>query len=187
MNTFKNLFFFVLVAGFFTFTSCGDDDVEVPNEEEVITTLNFILTSAAGDAVTMKFLDLDGDGGNDPVITNGTLKANTAYTGAVTLLNEAESPAENITEEVQEEDAEHQFFYSTSLSDLTVVYTDMDADGNPVGLSTTVTTGAAGTGTLKVTLKHEPAKSAEGVSGGDITNAGGETDIEVVFDVTVEE
>ena len=37
-----------------------------------------------------------------------------------------------------------------------------------------------------ITLRHEPAKTATGVSGGDITNAGGETDIEVVFDVTVE-
>ena len=37
-----------------------------------------------------------------------------------------------------------------------------------------------------MTLRHEPAKDASGVAAGDITNAGGETDIEVTFDVTVE-
>jgi len=75
----------------------------------------------------------------------------------------------------------------------------MDADGNPVGLSSTLTTGAAGSGTLTVTLRHEPMKSATGVTlrhepmksatgvaDGDITNAGGETDIEIVFPVDVQ-
>ena len=36
-----------------------------------------------------------------------------------------------------------------------------------------------GHGQFTVTLRHEPDKSAQGVSAGDITNAGGETDIEV--------
>ena len=35
-------------------------------------------------------------------------------------------------------------------------------------------------------LRHEPDKSAAGVSSGDITNAGGETDIEVSFNVIIE-
>ncbi|HBK71516.1 MAG TPA: type 1 periplasmic binding fold superfamily protein, partial [Flavobacteriaceae bacterium] len=35
-------------------------------------------------------------------------------------------------------------------------------------------------------LRHEPNKSASGVSDGDITNAGGETDIEVIFNITVQ-
>jgi hypothetical protein len=38
---------------------------------------------------------------------------------------------------------------------------------------------------LKITLRHEPNKKASGVVGGSITNAGGETDIEVSFDVEV--
>jgi len=37
-----------------------------------------------------------------------------------------------------------------------------------------------------VTLRHQPDKGAIGVSDGDITNAGGETDIEVLFDVIIE-
>jgi hypothetical protein len=40
--------------------------------------------------------------------------------------------------------------------------------------------------TIRVTLIHEPMKSAAGVSSGDITNAGGETDIEVGLPVVVQ-
>ena len=64
--------------------ACGEDPV-APNEEELITTLNLTLTPVAGGAaVVLTFQDLDGEGGNDPVITNGTIAANTNYnaTGA---------------------------------------------------------------------------------------------------------
>ena len=40
--------------------------------------------------VVLSFTDLDGDGGNAPVINGGTLQANTTYTGTIDLLNEAE-------------------------------------------------------------------------------------------------
>lgn len=169
--------------------SCGDDDEDpmIPEEEEVITTLTYTLTAATGATVTLTFQDLDGDGGNDPTITGGTLAANAMYTGSLELLNESESPSEDITEEIAEEDAEHQFFFDTNISGLTVSYADEDGNGDPVGLTSTLTTGEAGSGTLTITLRHEPDKSGSGVSGGDITNAGGETDIEVTFPVTIEE
>lgn len=185
----KNLFLLALLAtGLLFVTSCSKDDPEVPNEEEVITTLTYTLTpQGGGNAVVLSFKDLDGDGGNAPVISSpNTLAANTTYTGAIVLLNETESPAEDITEEIMEEDDEHQFFFSSTVGGLSVAYGDQDGDGNPVGLSTTLTTGAAGSGNLTVTLRHEPNKGGAGVSGGDITNAGGETDIEVTFAVSVQ-
>lgn len=167
--------------------SCEKDDPVIPNEEEVITTLNYVLTSTTDQSmVTFSFQDLDGDGGDTPVVSAGTLDANTTYTGEVTLLNEQESPAENITLEVEEEDDEHQFFYTSSVSGLSIAYADQDADGNPVGIATMLSTGDAGTGTLTIILRHEPNKSGSGVSSGDITNAGGESDIEVTFNVTVQ-
>ncbi|MFT6148889.1 MAG: hypothetical protein ACJAUH_001575, partial [Saprospiraceae bacterium] len=86
----------------------------------------------------------------------------------------------------EEEAEEHQFFFQTTLNDLEVIYDDQDADGNPIGLTTTVTTGNSDTGTITIILKHEPNKSAAGVINGDITNAGGETDIEVTFGVDVQ-
>jgi hypothetical protein len=139
-----------------------------------------------GTAVVMSFRDLDGDGGDAPVITGATLSANTSYTGTLDLLNEAETPVEVITEEIEEEDDEHQFFFQTNIAGLSVSYEDQDGDGNPVGLATSLTTTDAGSGTLTIILRHEPEKNAAGVKDGDPTNAGGETDIEVSFPVDVQ-
>ena len=41
-------------------------------------------------------------------------------------------------------------------------------------------------GNLKITLRHRPQKNAEGVASGNITNAGGATDAEVIFPVAIE-
>ena len=186
MNISKYNFLFILLAGIFTFSSCGDDP-QPEDPEEVITTLIYTLTPVSGgNNVVLTFRDIDGDGGNAPDITGGTLATNTVYQGAITLSNESEDPAEDITAEVRDEDLDHQFFFSSSLSDLNVTYSDTDPNGNPIGLATSVSTGAAGNGTLTVILRHQPDKNAAGVRDGEILNAGGETDIEVIFDVTVE-
>lgn len=169
------------------FISCGDNNPEIPVTPEVITTLNYTLTpTGGGTAITLSFVDLDGDGGNAPVITGGTLNANTTYTGTLELLNESLSPIEDITLEIEEEDEDHQFFFQSNIVGLAINYADQDADGNPVGLTSTLTTGTAASGNITVTLVHEPMKSAAGVSDGDITNAEGEIDIEVSFPVNVE-
>ena len=59
-------------------------------------------------------------------------------------------------------------------------------NGHPIGLQIKMTTGMATTGMLTIILRHEPNKDATGVSDGDITNAGGETDIEITFDIDVQ-
>ncbi|WP_040278579.1 hypothetical protein [Psychroserpens damuponensis] len=184
MKNLKSIFAIALIS--IAFVSCSsDDDAPAPvNEEEIITTLTATLTTA-GSTITLTSQDLDGDGPDAPVINvSSPLVSNTTYTGSLDLLNETENPAESITEEIEEEDDEHQFFFSSGL--VSTTYADMDEDGNPVGLLFTVTTTDAGTGNLTITLRHEPAKSAEGVSNGDITNAGGETDISVTFPITVQ-
>lgn len=184
----QQLFLFLTISvGLLFITGCDDDDDIIVNDEEVITTATLTLTPAAGGTpAVFSFLDLDGDGGNAPVITSADLVANTTYNASITLSNDSETPAEDITAEVQEEDDEHQFFYAISSGlNLTVDYADEDGDGNPVGLLTTFTTGDASTGNFTVTLRHEPNKSGTGVSDGVIDNAGGETDIEVEFDVVI--
>ena len=180
-----NYFLFALLT--ISFISCDPDDPEDVNEEELITTVTYTLSPTSGGSdVVLSFQDLDGDGGNDAIIVGGTLASNTTYNGSLTLLNESEDPVEDITEEVQEEDDEHQFFFQVDNLDLAVQYADQDGDGNPIGLLSTVTTRGAGNGSLTVILKHEPEKDAAGVSSGDITNAGGETDISVTFPVTIQ-
>lgn len=181
-----------LTASFFLFfallfTACEKDDPVIENEEEVITTLTYTLVpDNGGTTVTLSFKDLDGDGGDSPVINGGTLAANQTYTGSVVLLNEQESPAEDITAEIKEEDEEHQLFFQTTVNGIAVGYSDQDADGNPIGLQTTLSTGAAGSGSLTVILRHEPNKTATNVMDGDPANAGGETDIEVTFPIDVQ-
>ena len=187
MKTIKYIFLSILSLALFTNCSNDDDnnDPEPINEEEVITTLKLTLVpQAGGDTITFTTQDLDGDGPNIPVVTvSGDLVAGSSYLGTVQVLNELENPAEDITLEVLEEDEDHQFFYTFSNnSDVSVTYTDQDENGNPVGVSFMLSTNAASTGdTLTVILKHEPNKTAQGVSDGDITNAGGETDAEASF------
>ncbi len=186
MTKFKTILATMFVATLLV-TSCKKGDPVIPNEEEVITTLIYTLTpNGGGSDIVLSFRDLDGDGGNAPVITGGTLATNTTYSGVLKLMNEQEDPAENTTDEIWEENKDHEFFFQSTISGLSVSYDDQDADGNPVGINTTLTTVDAGSGTLKITLRHQPNKFAEGASEGDITNAGGETDIEVTFDVDVQ-
>ena len=171
-------------------TSCSDDDdggsPEPINEEEVITTMTVTLTDPNGTTKQFQVTDDDGDGPNAPQKTADDLDANTVYAGSVEFLNKLEDPAEDITEEVAEEDEEHQVFYEVSGGlNVDVEYLDLDPNGNPVGLEFELTTGDASTGNLTVTLVHEGDKDAPGVSEGDPTNAGGETDISATFDVVI--
>ncbi len=177
---------FALCLSTVIFSSCSDDDNPVPvNEEELITTVRLVLEPAnTGSQVVFQSVDLDADGPNPPDNTiTGTLVAGVTYTGTIQFLNEIESPAENITVEVLEEADEHQVFYTvTGNSGSVFTYNDMDEDGNPIGVNVSFNSGVAGTGnSLTITLRHEPNKAADGVSDGNITNAGGETDIETTF------
>lgn len=186
----KNLKLIALLAIPVLFsTSCSNDDDNAPvNEEEVITTVRVTLVGG-GQTIVLESRDLDGDGPNAPVLTpigGGILVAGTTYEGSTTFLNELESPAEDITVEVEEEGDEHQVFYQIASSLGTVTYTDEDINGDPIGLNFTLVAGTSGTtGNLTVTLRHEPIKSATGVANGDITNAGGSTDASVSFPIVV--
>jgi hypothetical protein len=169
-----------------------DDPITPPTtgpveEQELITTLAVHLHSLDGTQhLHLSFRDLDGDGGNPPMIDLDTLTANTIYEVHVELLNESVNPVIDITEEVEEEGDLHQFFYQVDNANLSITYDDQDVNGRPIGIHTTWTTGDVSTGSLKITLRHEPDKAADGVSQGDITNAGGDTDIEVELPLTIE-
>tara|TARA_R110002072_G_scaffold23949_1_gene81831 strand:+ start:12594 stop:13148 length:555 start_codon:yes stop_codon:yes gene_type:complete len=168
------------------FVSCSNDDdtPEPVNEEEVITTLTVTLApNGGGTPITLQTRDLDGDGPNAPVVTvSGDLATGVVYNGTIVLLNETETPPEVITEEVEAEAEEHQFFYTTGGGlDVTTAYSNFDTNGNPLGTEFTLTAGAASSGTLTFTLRHEPTKPNTGLG-----DAGGETDIAAVFNVTVQ-
>jgi len=187
MKTIKNLAIIAFFAT--TFIACSNDDDPIPvNEEELITTVTATLVpQGGGTTITLVNKDLDGDGPNLPETTvSGNFATNTSYTGTLSILNETVSPADNITLEIKEEDKDHQFFFSFTNSIATATYGDVDGDGNPVGLEFNLETSASGSGNFTITLRHEPNKLGSGVSSGDIANAGGETDVQVTFGITVE-
>ena len=183
MKTMKNISFYALLS--IAMIGCSDDDSapEVINDEELITTVILTLTQESGDQVVLTTVDLDGDGPDEPETTVvGNFAENTQYTGAVQFLNETEDPAEDITEEVIEEADEHQVFYTISEGlNITTTYVDFDSNDNPLGVNITLETGEASSGSLTVTLRHEPVKPNDGLD-----SAGGETDIATSFDVTIE-
>ncbi len=168
--------------------ACDDDDPAPINPEELITTVNIELTPDSGPVITLQSQDLDGDGPNAPVITvSGDLAANTVYQGTAEFLNETVSPPEDVTAEIRVEASDHQVFYTPGGAlDVTTTYQDQDANGFPVGLEFELNTGAASSGNLTVTLRHEPVKDATGVSDGDITSAGGDTDLDQTFSLTIQ-
>jgi len=190
MKNLKSIQTIKLLAIFFmssiVITSCSsDDDGGGENDDELITTVVLTLTNDANaaDVVTMTFTDLDGDGGQDAIYTPAvsTLTANATYSGSIQLWNATENPPEDINEEIEDEADEHEFFYTNSAG-LTIAKTDTDLDGNPLGIETTVTTGAANTGSLNVVLRHEPTKPNNGTA----ADAGGSTDVSVSYSVNVQ-
>jgi hypothetical protein len=185
MNTLKFLTSLVFVSIFFVSCSNDDDSPEIVNEEEVITTMTITLTPVGGgEDVILQTKDLDGDGGNDPIITptQATLIAGKTYNGSIVLLNETEEPAENITEEVEEEDDEHQFFYTISGDlDVNTAYANFDGNGDPLGTEFTIIANSASTGSINFTLRHEPTKPNNG-----LVDAGGSTDISTTFSLEVQ-
>jgi hypothetical protein len=187
MKLIKNIVILVYISSIFAACS-SDEDPVIINEEELITTVRATLIPEGGGAeVILESVDLDGDGPNEPTIeVSGTFNPNTMYAGTLKILNEAESPAEDITLEIMEEDEDHQFFFSFTNDIATATYDDEDSNGNPVGVQFNLLTGAAGSSGFTIILRHEPDKAAADVNTGDITNAGGSTDVQVTFNITIE-
>jgi hypothetical protein len=180
---FLNWMIVILLLSIFS-TSCSKDEEEdLGNEEELITTLRLTLRETGSATVKVfEFKDPDGTGGNpptkfDPII----LSPSKNYTCTIEVLNESVSPVENITAEIIAESDDHQFYFEPAGVNIFVINLDTDTQGLPLGVSSTWNTGAASNGTVKITLKHKPgAKLA-----GDLVNKG-ETDIEVNFTAQVQ-
>ena len=169
-----SFFCFIISPVLLISLSCKKDP-ETPNSTEQITTLIYTLTPVSGGGSTVIYTsrDLDGDGSNPPVITysgdgGDTLATGVDYVGSIELLNELTNPVTNITEEVEGVAEDHQFFYTINGLNASINYADLDDNGFPVGLLTTISTAGPGIGTIMITLIHQPQKDAPGVSHGNI-------------------
>lgn len=190
------------VISFGMLAACGGDDGGSSNENEVITTviLNFAPTS--GSTITVTFNDPDGDGGQAPTVDPVNLTPDN-YTLTVQFQNRLVTPAEEITDEVRDEQNFHLLLFTGSAvvgpattnatGPLMQSYADMDGNGLPVGL-TNALVASAGTGQLTVTLRHMPPEeppvksstTVNEVKTGGVDSIGGSTDAQVSFMVTVQ-
>lgn len=184
---FKSYLTLALAGSLLAFTSCDDHDHEPHDHEgELITTVTLTMTpQGGGTPVTATYRDIDGPGGDAPVMTpaNVVLQAGTLYNTTIRVLNESHHE-EDLTAEIREEGADHEFFFEPSPAGLvTVTKTDRDSNNRPIGLESTIQTSATPqTGTLRVVLKHQP--------GGLKTNSSnistGETDADVLYNITIQ-
>jgi hypothetical protein len=188
----------------------GDDHGHGNEEGEVITTITVSFAPMnGGAAISASFRDADGDGGMSGTTEPLALASGATYTMTVSLLNELDNPPEDITAEVREEALDHQFFfYGSAVSGPAAVgvpdailehmYGDIESDyvgtGDlPVGLTNMVTARSAGTGELRLMLRHLPELNgqrqkvpglAEDLAAGEALP--GEVDVDITYDVTVQ-
>lgn len=170
----------LLIAG------CSKDEQNVTptDDNEAITTATLTLTNKASptESVTATVENLNTTADFSKAALN--LKANTTYTGAITLLDKTKTPTLDATQEIREKLNEHLFVYTpTPANLLTITLTDKDTNPAPgpypVGLTIELKTGAAGTGKLNVVLRHQPG-SKNG------TATPGTSDLDTNFTVVVQ-
>ena len=188
-----SLYLVALLA--FGFASCESEDPEKENEGEVITdvTLNFQELNASnalvGSVLSFKASDPQGiEVGKTPTVQSISLTKGKKYQMTIEVKNSIEN--EDITKEILEEAAAHQFFFLGQVfesSFFSIQYAD--AGGIALGLKTIVTVSSS-TGTnnsnLRVVLRHDLNKSFPGASSPTFANfaqAGGETDLDITFPV----
>ncbi|NNF04344.1 MAG: type 1 periplasmic binding fold superfamily protein [Rhodothermales bacterium] len=166
----------------FTAAACdsAEPDDDGAGEEELITRIVLTLTSG-DDTYMFEASDPDGDG-TDFQIGTLSLPADAVYSGTVEVYDDVND--ENLTDEIREEDDEHQFFFETGGADasrLAVTVDDTDENGLPVGLeyTLTVSAGEPGEATLRVILSHYDDEPKDGVNRSD------ETDVDVTFPVSI--
>ena len=174
------------LAAILFLVSCKKEPAAI-NEEEQINHLELILRTAGTNIYdTFTFNDPDGIGGIAATLDSIIIDKDSVFVAQLILKNTIANPAEIINEEIETESTAHQFFYSSNPTTIlrNFSYLDTDSNDKPLGLKFQFDArGSSYTGNLKITLRHEPNKSAAGVANGDITNAAGETDLEIEFPV----
>ena len=195
----KHIFLLPILILALVFTGCSDDDDPTPdpvNEQEVITRVTLTMTNLETDEVLATYSWNDPEYGGNGYEYEGLTELPPVPTGCeVNAYNTTLDPSDPeylVTTEILEEGADHQFFFSTDpeglVFDFNILsmgpWASVDINGDKIGQKCHIMPymeSAGMSGTLTVLLIHEPDKSAEGVSSGDPTNAGGETDFELTW------
>jgi hypothetical protein len=133
------------------------------------------------------FDDVDGFGSGTvpPVVDVIRLAAGKTYDVSVRLLNKTQNPAEDVTAEIEEEAADHRFYFLPSTNaGVTISNLNNDGNGVPVGITGTWTTTAKATGNVRVVLRHYPNGGKETGDPADSPKSG--TDIDTQFSMVID-
>jgi hypothetical protein len=195
MKNLKKVSLYLLAVLAFGFASCESEDPKKENDGEVITdvTLKFQELNASnalvGSVLTFKASDPQGiEVGKTPTVQSISLTKGKKYQMTIEVTNEIEK--EDITKEILEEAAEHQFFFLGPVFDSNIFSIQYaDAGGIALGLKNTVTVSSS-TGTnnssMRIVLRHDLNKSFAGANNPTFANfaqAGGESDLDITFPV----
>jgi len=170
-------------------SSCEKDkDEHEEHGEEVITTLQLTFTPVdGGNTITFKYDDPDGDGGNAPTKDQIVLAPNEVYNVTLQLLNKTVNPAEDITEEIEEEAEAHRFYFTPSTgSNISISNLNNDANGVALGTTSQWTTSSTGTGSIRVTLRHYAGNPPNKAAADLVNSTKSATDIEVDFNTRIQ-
>ena len=204
MNHTKYMSLFALSASLFACSDvekAGDDH---HHHHEVITTITLSLTSEAGSTEDFSWTDVELDG--SPIIDDVVLTEGMNYTLSVSLLNEQEDPAEDITEEISDEADEHQFFFTGSGVEgpatgdnanalVEHAYADSDPNGLPLGMDNELHVLMTGSSEMEVTLRHMPLEDGNTIKNANLADTvategfdaiGGDNDFSIVFPLIVQ-
>ncbi|RXK85439.1 hypothetical protein [Filimonas effusa] len=181
-----SLFLSAFLITVMLFNGCKKDETAVAPPvpgNEFLTTVQLVVVNAADptdrDTVAVKQLP------DQPIdYTNASLhlKANSTYNVSVRFLDETQTPAGNVTDDIYARRNYHLICFTTDASlALTVTRTDLDTNtpALPVGLQDRFSTGSAGSGKMNVRLRHQP-----NAKNGDCDP--GSSDADVNFSVTIQ-
>ncbi len=185
----------VFTTAIFSFSSCKKDDPKKPvdtNPQEVLTTIlikgyNLNDSSNSKYQFSYKWEDLDGDGANAPIIDSLILDTGIVYNCEILIIDKTKIPFDTVSNEIEEEKNEHQFFYAPNTNLIGKFSTEiLDFDDNnpklPVGLKIKISTKSNQNyalpliGSLNIVLSHY-----DGVAKS--TSKSDESDIDVNFPV----
>lgn len=180
---------FLFLGSAILWMACSNDDIpKQVNEEEVITEVSLIFTDESGTSTAYTYIDpkYREESYEDPIIYLESDKNYTVNTAFYDKSNPEEP--EDITQEVMEEKNDHFVEYRFHAIDINITRIDeeesTDDDGIKIGVYTEWETGETSEGSVQQTLIHQPeTKNTENPNG---NHTGGETDVEVVFDVIIE-
>ena len=177
MNITKMLL--LALAGTLILNACKKDE---GTSQESITRVEVHLTGANG--FDEEFTWSDPDGGDvsnafiDPIIIPAS--AGSSLHCHVHVYDDTKTPAQDLTEDIENESNVHLFVYKVTGANVGIAYDDTDKNGKNFGIETVWTKGNTSSGLLNVKLYHEPTDKSN------LNTPGGEVDFDVNFPVVVE-